>query len=238
MAGLPDSLHCIAPDLMGLGDTMAPPDEDVSLLSQAEMIATFLKARNVGKVALVGHDHGGGCAQIVAVRYPLMVSHLILVDSVGFDSWPVPHVRARAWLARHVPRIASSPLLMEIFWRSRFGLRQALRNSSVMTPEALEEYIRPLTASPEKREAFRRYLLACDSRDTMDIVEDLKRLPIPTMVVWGSHDRSLPLSLGRRLYREIPGARRFEVIHSAGHLVPEEKPEALASLIREFLHVQ
>jgi len=235
MARMCDAFYCIAPDLMGLGDTLVPENEDLSLSSQADMIMRFLRAMKAEKAALIGHDHGGGCAQIVAVRYPLMVSHLILVDSIGYDSWPVLRVRARAWIARHLPGLSSSPLLMEMFWRSRFGLRQAFWDPSVMTPDVMEEYIRPLTESPERRKAFRRYLLACDSRDTMAIAEDLGRTSIPTMIVWGSHDRSLPLSLGRELYRNIPGAKRFEVIAEAGHLLPEEKPEALASLLREFL---
>lgn len=236
MAGLKDSYYCLAPDLMGLGDTEAPADKDLSPPSQARMIGKFLRTMGIWNTALVGHDHGGGIAQILATGSPVGVSHLILVDSVGYDAWPVPRVRARAWIARRFPRLSSSPLLMETFWRSRIGLPQAVLNPSLMTPEVLEEYIRPITASDERRESFRRYLLACDSGATIAASERLKNLHVPALIVWGSHDRFLPISLGERLARDIPACRGLEIVPDAGHLLPEEKPRVLASLIDEFLH--
>jgi len=228
------AFHCLAPDFMGLGDTEPPSDADLSLESQAKMVKGFLEAMGIKRAVLVGHDHGGGVAQILAVTWPLSVSHLILVDSVGYDAWPVPRVKARAWIARLLPRVSSSPLLMEKFWRSRFGLPQAVNDPSVMTPDILEEYIRPLTSSPDRRERFRRYLVSCDSKATNAIAEKLRSLSLPAMVVWGECDRFLPLSIGQRLCRDIP-ACRLEIVRGSGHLVPEEMPEALATLICSFL---
>ena len=228
------AFRCLAPDLMGLGDTEPAPDADLSLESQAKMVKGFLEAMKIKRAALVGHDHGGGVAQIIAVKWQESVSHLILVDSVGYDAWPVARVRARAWMARFLPGLSSSPLLMERFWRSRFGLSQAVNNPSVMTPDILEEYIRPLTSSPERRERFRRYLVSCSSKATNEIAEKLRSLSLPAMVVWGEHDRFLPISIGQRLCRDIP-ACRLEIVQGCGHLVPEEMPDALATLICGFL---
>ena len=39
---------------------------------------------------------------------------------------------------------------------------------------------------------------------------------IPTLVVWGQHDRLIPLPLGERFAREIPGAR-LVVVPDTGH---------------------
>ncbi|MFP3355461.1 alpha/beta hydrolase, partial [Pseudoalteromonas sp. SIMBA_153] len=39
---------------------------------------------------IVGHDIGGGVAQLIAVNYPEKVRKLILIDSICFDSWPIP----------------------------------------------------------------------------------------------------------------------------------------------------
>jgi pimeloyl-ACP methyl ester carboxylesterase len=55
------------------------------------------------------------------------------------------------------------------------------------------------------------------------------------MIVWGGNDRWLNVSWGRKLYDEIAGARRMEVIPFAGHFLQEEKPELVAKYIREFV---
>ena len=69
----------------------------------------------------------------------------------------------------------------------------------------------------------------------MRVAKDLEKYDRPTMVVWGTEDRFLPLRWGERLFAGIKGARRLERIPSTGHFVPEEKPEVLANLILDFL---
>jgi len=39
---------------------------------------------------VVAHDIGGGVAQLLAVNAPEAVRKLVLLDSVCFDSWPIP----------------------------------------------------------------------------------------------------------------------------------------------------
>jgi len=58
----------------------------------------------------------------------------------------------------------------------------------------------------------------------------------PTMVIWGGNDRWINVSWGRRLYDDIAGARRMEVVPFAGHFLQEEKPELVGRYIREFMH--
>jgi len=50
--------------------------------------------REVGleSALLVGHDLGGGVAQILAVRRPELVRGLVLTNAVCYDSWPIPSV--------------------------------------------------------------------------------------------------------------------------------------------------
>src|SRR3972149_9789420 len=49
--------RCLAPDLLGLGDTEAPAAADWSLPAQAGMIIGFLDALGLQAVNIVGHDH-------------------------------------------------------------------------------------------------------------------------------------------------------------------------------------
>ena len=56
--------RCVAPDLLGLGDTETPSDADWSLPAQLAMVVGFLDALKLERVDVVGHDHGGAIAQI------------------------------------------------------------------------------------------------------------------------------------------------------------------------------
>jgi len=78
-----------APDLPGYDFTRLPENGDYSVAGAAELITSWLKQENIGPVGLVGHDIGGGIAQILVVRYPELVKFLTIGDTLVEDSWPV-----------------------------------------------------------------------------------------------------------------------------------------------------
>ena len=57
---------------------------------------------------------------------------------------------------------------------------------------------------------------------------------MPTLVIWGEKDPALPLTLAEGIVRDIPQAK-LVTIPDAGHFVPEERPERVAALLKEFL---
>jgi pimeloyl-ACP methyl ester carboxylesterase len=56
----------------------------------------------------------------------------------------------------------------------------------------------------------------------------------PTLVVWGTDDRIVPLVYAEEFARRIAGAR-VETIEGAGHAPHLEDPGAIARLVRDFL---
>jgi pimeloyl-ACP methyl ester carboxylesterase len=62
--------RCISVDLLAHGDTRTAPGCDLTFSTQADMLAEFCDALELGQVDLVGNDSGGGIAQIFATRYP------------------------------------------------------------------------------------------------------------------------------------------------------------------------
>lgn len=85
--------RCLAPDLLGLGDTETPPDADWSVRAQAEMVVGFLDALGLERVHVVGHDQGGAVAQLLAAHDPDRVDRLVLSNAEAYDNWPSPHER-------------------------------------------------------------------------------------------------------------------------------------------------
>jgi pimeloyl-ACP methyl ester carboxylesterase len=56
-----------------------------------------------------------------------------------------------------------------------------------------------------------------------------------TLVVWGRHDRIVPLECGERYAKSLARAR-LEVVEGAGHFVDMEKPQELAQLVVDFVN--
>jgi pimeloyl-ACP methyl ester carboxylesterase len=68
-------------------------DRDISVGQQADYLASWMREVGLGSGG-VGHDLGGGVAQILAVRHPELVKGLVLTNSSCYDSWPVLPVKA------------------------------------------------------------------------------------------------------------------------------------------------
>jgi len=62
----------------------------------------------------------------------------------------------------------------------------------------------------------------------------LHRIRIPTLFLWGTHDRMLSEPYGRAYCAMIPGAR-FETIDRAGHFPHQEQPKAFADRVLSFV---
>jgi pimeloyl-ACP methyl ester carboxylesterase len=61
----------------------------------------------------------------------------------------------------------------------------------------------------------------------------LHRIRIPTLFLWGTHDRVLSEAYGRAYCAAIPGAR-FELVDKAGHFPHIEQPQVFADRVLAF----
>jgi pimeloyl-ACP methyl ester carboxylesterase len=190
-------------------------------------VAGLIEAIGGGPVHLVGHDVGGGVAQIMAVRSPELVRDLTLVNSVGYDYWPVqPIVSMRTPILR---QLAMATLDLGIL---RILIRRGLHRKDRLSPELLEN-CRLQTSAEGARKAFLRFVRCLDNADLMEIAADLRGLKIPTLVVRGDADVYLSAEISERLHREIPGSRLVR-IPTAGHFAQIDEPEQLAEAMTAF----
>lgn len=168
---------------------------------------------------------------ILAVRRPERFRSLTLIDTVSYDSWP-----SRSWQAiirDHLHEYHRMPLedFREMMIRQ---LSMTVYDKGRMSGEVLEAYLAPLSSDLGKASFFAHQVSHYDSRYTQEITGDLKRLPIPTRVLWAEQDEWQPLSYGRHLAEDIPGAS-LEVIPEAGHFLMEDAPEKVVEELRGFL---
>lgn len=237
IAALADEAHLLAPDLLGLGDSLVSPYEDFGAPMQADLLLEWLDARGIERFVVVGHEQGGAVAQQMLSTRAERIAGLVLVDSVAYDNWPIP-------LAAQVMRLARTPGLDVVAYaldlprrvgsNALLGFGRAVYDVGSLDPDMVEEYLRPLV-TVEGRERARRFLLAGDDRVTLECVPALRRYRGPAAVVWGVDDAFLSPSWGIRLVDDLPTAGDLRMVPFCGHLVPEEAPGAVVDAVRDVL---
>jgi pimeloyl-ACP methyl ester carboxylesterase len=233
--------RCVAPDLLGLGDTETPPGADWSLPAQAATIVGLLDALRIDAAHVVAHDHGAATAQLIAADQPSRIRRLVLTNAEAYDNWPsrdeLPFIRATQLplLGRLVMWAWARPALL------RYALRSghAVHDPAILTPELLHGYIAANLADRHRRAKTRRFLSGqldpANNRATTEAVAGLRAFDHPTLIVWGRDDPHFGPDWAQRLCDDIPGAARVELLPDTGHLLMEERPDDLARLVLDFL---
>jgi len=225
---LSERFRVIAPDLLNYGHSDMPERADVSINAQRRIMFGLLDALGVRRAHVVAHDIGGGVAQLMAVERPERIDRLVLVDTVSFDSWPIPEFKPL-----QEPAAEADMSLEEFVGMMRGFMPQGVVDEQVMTESVIDLYTKPWSSETGKR-AFFRNLRRLNSEYTLAIADELQQLPHSVLIVWGEKDPFQKPDYGRRLEQAIPNAR-LEIIDNVGHWLLEEKPEQISDLFLEFL---
>ena len=232
---LADSYTVIAPDLIGHGDS-ATPRGDYSLGAHAAVIRDLLASLEIDRATLVGHSLGGGVAMIFFYHFPQRTERLVLVSSGGLGREVSPLLRTAALPgASALLSVAAHPRVLQSL--SDAGERMQRRGSSKgVYLKAIARALRPLE-QPGAREAFLQTLRSViDWRgqrvSALDRVYLLEAMP--TLIVWGERDNTIPLVQGREVHRAVRGSR-FETLPRAAHFPHLEDPDGLAAVVRDFI---
>ena len=232
---LADRYTVVAPDLIGHGDS-ATPRGDYSLGAHAAAIRDLLAAIGIDRATIVGHSLGGGVAMQFFYQFPQRTERLALVSSGGLGDQVSPLLRGAALPgASALLRLAAHPAVLA-------ALRDAgasMRGRGVAKGAYLQAVARALRPLQDRgsREAFLHTLRAVIDRHGQRVsARDRLYLlaPIPTLIVWGERDRTIPIEHGRQAHAAIPGSR-FETLPRAAHFPNLEDPEGLAAVLRDFL---
>ena len=232
---LADRYTLIAPDLIGHGDSTTPRG-DYSLGAHAAFIRDLLAVIGIDSATVVGHSLGGGVAMQFFYQFPQRTERLVLISSGGLGRQVSPLLRTAALPgASSVIALAARRQVLDALWMTGARLRREGRGAGVYL-QAVARALRPLQA-PGAREAFLHTLRSViDVRGQRVSAEDRLYLlhAMPTLIVWGERDRTIPMSHGKAAQAAIPGGR-FASRPRAAHFPHLEDPEGLAAVLRHFL---
>lgn len=177
----------------------------------------FLEEQRLGAVPVVGFSLGAWIGIELAILRPQLVTKLVLVSAAGI-------------------RLPESPMA-ELFIDDLGRLRQLLFHDpndpsvTLALPKSLDDsriihWLRAREATA--RVAWNPYL------HNPRLPAHLRRIECPCLVLWGRHDKLIPLAHGAFYAQHLPQAR-LEVIENCGHMLPFEKPDEFVARTVEFL---
>jgi 3-oxoadipate enol-lactonase len=208
----------------GHGRSDVPPP--FTLEDQAAALGDLLADLAIERAVLVGLSWGGMLSMRAALMYPARVRALALFDTS----------------AEVVPTRDKVKFRVMISFARRFGMPISLVSSQIAPlmfskrtlrerPELVVDFCRTVNGYP--REGTARASLAVAIR-RQSIVDRLKTIQAPTLVVCGREDRATPPKNSETIASNISGSR-LEWIEDAGHVSALERPEAVNAKLLPFV---
>jgi pimeloyl-ACP methyl ester carboxylesterase len=229
----------IAPDLLGLGDTIVRLDDDYRLPNQVRMVVGLLDRLGIDRADFVGHDHGGAIVQLMMNSDPRRLRAVVLTNVEAYDQWPSDPERLDVELIVHPLSTPFFRVAFAVPAIQRHVLGIAVDRPDVLTDDVVNGLLRPSLETSARWARLRRFLMWQLDRDhnleTVRAVAGLRRFDHPTLLLWGQHDTNFGPAIAERLARDIPGVVGIEWLTHSAHLPMLEEPERYASAVERFL---
>lgn len=231
---LPDRYRCVAPDLLGFGQSEKPPDEAAyTLPKHIRIVAELVRELDLRDVVLVGHDWGGPIGVGAALDDEDRYAGLVLLNTL--TEAPM-RIRPRYKLPFHA--FLRLDRLADYVVKERNLFQRVIVGSMDESDKAV--YLRA-NDSPETRAGIAAFpRMIPHDRDhpnyplLRDIMADLEEWDVPALVLFSDRDSVFSAEQGERLAERMADAR-FGVVEGAKHYLQYERPDEVAAAIEEFI---
>jgi pimeloyl-ACP methyl ester carboxylesterase len=225
--------RCVAFDLPLHGSTPAAPDQDFSLPGFASFLRDCCDALELTDIDLVGNDTGGAICQAFAVGQPDRLHTLTLTNCETHKNLPPKLLLPAAWLARAGLTTGFMMRLARDVDRGRRRMYgSGYEDLSSLPPEIARAWLEPLCGTRERARQNERILPSLRSRDLLAIEPALRRLQVPTLIVWGTGDMFFRRKWAYWLRDTIPGATEVIEFDKARLFFPDERAAEFTAALR------
>lgn len=225
--------YCVAVDLLGHGLSDKPNDGDYSIPTQARRVLALADALGIGRFTWIGHSMGGQIGVYTAINYPERLERLVSVAGVvtgELSAYVRYGMKPIFWLGSLFPSV----------WNlSRYATRWRWYTDLFDRPiiyDVRYNHIDPV----DRQMAIQRGVEISMYRDLQaiaacNLTNDLSKIRIPTLVIFGKQDSTVPVENGYLMQRHVPGSQ-LVVLDKCGHVPMTEKRLAYMETLKTFLH--
>ena len=212
----------IAPDLRGLGETVAT-GAIATMEQMAHDVAALLDALQLQRAVVCGLSMGGYVALEFFHFYPDHVTALVLAGTRA----PADNAEEKQNRERQATRLLAEGMK----GIADETLPKLLARETLAGNAEVVSRVRQMIESADPRGAAAAQHGMAARRDYS---AGLARINVPTLIVVGREDTIRPLSDAEFMHKNIPNSR-LEVIENAAHVSNMERPEVFNAALSQFL---
>ena len=218
-------------DLMGSGISEKPQNLTYSIDTYVNQLSKFIDGFHLENPIIAGHDIGGSIATLYAIRNPGKVHKLLLLNAPLYPGYSAPGLG-----------LLKTPLvggLLSGDWFLQRELRGSVFKPASMPDSLISQYLAPYHSDPGARVALLKQVkeLNLDAALKKEAADNLSKLQVPTLIIWGDGDPYVPLNMSKDMKKTIPGAELYVVLNTA-HNPIEERSEDVRQAMKEFIDKQ
>jgi pimeloyl-ACP methyl ester carboxylesterase len=224
-----EGFRAIAYDHRGHGESVLG-EAGHSLENLAEDLKSVIVGLDLHDAILVGHSMGGVAVQSFVLAYPELarerVRGVVLLSTLAHTPFGSRSTQMKARLEKLFNRVPDSEQLWK---RKNLGFLLARLGFGKDPHPSHVELVRRmmLACAPETRRDAPRVLVG------LDLLDDLPKVEIPTLVIGGTADLLTPPAYAEQIADAIPDAR-LELVPDGGHMLMLERIDLVNRLIVDF----
>ena len=218
--------HLIAPDLPGFGENDRDGELPFDVTSQAARLKGFLDVLGIERPHLGGNSMGGWIALRFAIDYPDRLRTLTLMNNAGIMGADESELQKLAADRDYNPLVLAS--LDDADRLIAFVVRKPTHVPARLKPVIYADALK-------HRDLLDKiFWVIADEMEQKPLNDQLGGVKVPTLIIWGRHDKLIDVSCVAVLEAGIAGSRSHIFEHVA-HVPMIEDPKATADVQREFL---
>ena len=226
--------RCIALDLPLHGRTPVRRGQDLSLTGLANVVEDFCAALGLTGVDLVANDTGGAVAQIVAAHQPERLATFTLTNCETQGNVPPLAFKPTVWLARAglFAPLFGPRLLRNLPATRKRAYGMGYQDIGKLPLPVVRSYLEPLVGTKDLARQYQRWIASLRNRDLAAVEPALRRLAVPTLIVWGTSDIFFRPRYAHWLRDTIPGVTEVVTIDGGRLFFPDERAADLVPHLR------
>lgn len=219
-----------------------PPEWLRDWSQMADDLLEGLKEFSGQKIIGVGHSLGGVLTLYASIKRPDLFDRLVLIDPTMLDPKLLRRVKWSKFFGMETRSdLVKGALRRKRTWESTQAAYAYFKGRPLFKdwPDGtVRAYAESMTGPASEGGVQLVYPPEWEARIYRTIPTDVwksaKLLSVPTLVIRGENSNTFTEG-SEKAFRETAPKASFAVVNGAGHLVPQEKPEAVSDLLKSFL---